>query len=120
MTLKDYILTCDENEEITVIDNTTGYSCGYFYNDECDPGELDLNDDWFNQIDRLAKKLTVTWAGNHECIVNMFELLDKNKDAIIEHNMFYSSTPRSWAQCMHSIISGNVSESWLKEFVDLL
>lgn len=115
MTLKDYILTCDENDEITVIDNTTGYSCGYFYNDECDP-----NDDWFNQIDRLAKKLTVTWAGNHKCIVNMFELLDKNKDAIIEHDMFYSYTPMSWMQSMHSIISGNVSEAWLKEFVDLL
>ena len=111
MTLKEYILTCDENAEITVIDNTTGY----FYNDD-----FDSNDDWFNQIDRLAKKLAVTRAGNHKCMVNMFELLDKNKDAIIEHNMFYSYTPMSWMQSMHSIISGDVSEAWLKEFVDLL
>lgn len=115
MTLKNYILTCDKDAEITVIDQTTGYSCGYFYNDE-----WDLDEEWFNQIDRLAKKLTVTWSGNYKCMVNMFELLNKNKDAIIKHNMFYTSTPMSWMQSMHSIISGNVSEGWLKEFVDLL
>lgn len=115
MTLKEYILTCDENAEITVEDKTTGYSCGYFYNDD-----FDSDDEWFKQIDRLAQKLTVQDTGDCWCKVSMFELVDAHKDAIRERELFYRPTPISWMQCMHSIISGNVSESWLKEFVDLL
>ena len=115
MTLKEYILTCDKDAEITVVDKTTGYSCGYFYNEEVDPDE-----EWFVQIDRLAQKLTVEDAGNHRCTVNMFELMQKAKDDIIAHHKFYSTIPISWMESMHAIIAGNVSEAWLKGFVDLL
>lgn len=113
MKLYDYLKTLEEGTELTVWD--TDYNIeSYFYNDEPD------DDDWQTSMLELAKLLDVTEVKERGVIVNLSEVIEKKLDELKEANLFRRCTVNSIMNDMENILSGYVSEEWLKKFVDVL
>lgn len=112
MKLYDYLKTLEEGTELTVWD--TDYDIeSYFYNDEPD-------DDWQTSMLELAKLLDVIEVKKRGVIVNLSEVIEKKLNELKEANLFRRCTVDSIMNDMENILSGYVSERWLKDFIDVL
>lgn len=113
MKLREYMQLTELGAEITVIDNE--YDCEmYFYNNGFD------TDDWNNSMIELSKKLNITKILSDRVEVDFSILIEHNIDNLNKADLFYYCDVDSIMDDMNSIMSGAVSEDWLKTFVDCL
>lgn len=111
MTLKDYLIQTAEGEETAVWDNTYDIEV-YFYNQ--------IDDDWDKTMMDLASKLNVVAIRDGGVIVDLYDLMENNIDALTEADLFITTDVDDIMDDMESILAGYVSESWLRKFVDCL
>lgn len=111
MTLLDYIKTTPEGDEITVWDNDWDMET-YFYNQTDDAWDMAMMD--------LADKLTVLNVKNGGVIVDLYDLIERNADALAESGLFIDTDVDAIMEDMENILAGYVSEDWLARFVDCL
>lgn len=114
MKLYDYLVVLEEGTELTVWDEEYDME-SYFYNDEPDE-----NDDWQTSMLELAKLLDVTEVKERGVIVNLSEVIEKKLDELKEADLFRRCTTDSIMDNIEGILSGYVSEEWMKEFVNVL
>lgn len=112
MKLYDYLITLEEGIELTVWDKEYDIE-SYFYNDESD-------DDWQTSMLELAKLLKVTEVKERGVIVNLSDVIENKLDELKKAELFRRCTVDSIMDSMEGILSGYVSEEWMKEFVDIL
>ena len=115
MKLNEYLELMDDGDELTVWD--TDYDSEvYFYVDN-NPDE----DDKYQQLmNELSKILTVTKICANGVTVNLSEVINKKIDKLKEAELFIKCNLDHIMDDMDNIISGYVSEEWLKEFINVL
>lgn len=94
MKLSEHIIKTEEGTEVTVYDNIYDIEV-YFYNDEI-----------VDSFDESLKRLS--------------ELIETNIEKLKSANLFYRYDIDSIMEDIEAIISGNVSEEWMEEFVNCL
>lgn len=114
MKLYDYLVVLEEGTELTVWDEEYDME-SYFYNDEPDE-----NDDWQTSMLELAKLLNVTEVKEYGVVVNLSDVIEKKLDELKEADLFRRCTTDSIMDNIEGILSGYVSEEWMKEFVNVL
>ena len=115
MTLYDYIKKSTD-WEITVYDHFYDTEV-YFYKPD-DYNNLDL---WDKSMVELSKLLNVISVNNNGVVVNISEVIEDNFDKLKKKNIFQIwVTVDDIMEDMNSIISGNVSENWMSNFVNVL
>lgn len=113
MKLYDYLVTLEEGTELTVWDKEYDIE-SYFYNDEPD------DDNWQTSMLELSKLLEVTEVKERGVIINLSDVIEKKLDELKEAELFRRCTTDSIMDNIEGILSGYVSEEWMKEFVDVL
>lgn len=114
MTLYEYMEKLEEGTEVAVIDNDYDVEI-YFYND------MNYEDEWDKSMIALSKILTISEVINEEKVsVNMSELIEKHIDELKQAGLFIRCTLDEIMYDIEQILSGYVSEEWLKKFVDIL
>lgn len=111
MTLKDYLLECPEGEEITVWDRDWDMEV-YFYNQ--------TDDAWDRAMMDLASKLNIVDVRNDGVIVDLYDLVERNNEALEASGLFYDPDTDAIMEDMDNILAGYVSEEWLEKFVSCL
>lgn len=115
MTLFEYIKN-SKGWEITVWDDDYDVEV-YFYKPD-DYNNLDL---WDKSMMELSKLLTISEFNDNGVSVNLSSLIEKHIDKINCNNLFLSEMNiNRIMNCIDSIISGNVSENWMSNFVNIL
>lgn len=114
MTLYEYMEKLEEGTEVAVIDNDYDVET-YFYND------MNYEDEWDKSMIALSKILTISEVIDEERVsVNMSELIEKHIDELKQAGLFMRCTLDEIMYDIEQILSGYVSEEWLKKFVDIL
>lgn len=114
MTLYEYMEKLEEGTEVAVIDNDYDVET-YFYND------MNYEDEWDKSMIALSKILTISEVIDEERVsVNMSELIEKHIDELKQAELFIRCTLDEIMYDIEQILSGYVSEEWLKKFVDIL
>ena len=115
MTLYDYIKE-SKSWEITVWDDD--YDVEFYFYKPDDYNNLDL---WDKSMVELSKLLTVSEFNENGVSVNLSALIEKHLATLKEKEIF---TPISDIDEImfeiNSIISGNVSDKWMWDFVSVL
>lgn len=88
----------------------------YFYKND-DEEELDS---WDKSMEKLSKLLTVDEISKRGVTVNLSELIESKMENLKEAELFYRTDIDSIMDSIESVISGNVSEAWMEEFVNTL
>lgn len=113
MTLYDYIKQT-EDWETTVFDRDYDIEVYFYKNDD---GEMDS---WDKSMEKLSKLLAVDSVSKNGVIVNLSELIESKLENLKKAELF-RITDIDWIMDdIEAIISGNVSEEWMEEFVDAL
>lgn len=112
MTLYDYIKQT-EDWETTVFDKDYDIEV-YFYKNDEEP------DSWDESMEKLSKLLTVDEISKNGIIVNLSELIESKMENLKEAELFRVVDIDLIIDDIEAIISGNVSEEWMEEFVDAL
>lgn len=114
MTLYDYIKQT-EDWEITVFDKDYDIEVYFYKNDEDE--ELDS---WDESMEKLSKLLMVDSISERGVIVNLSEVIESKLENLKEAELFRMVDVDWIMDDIEAIISGNVSEEWMEEFVDVL
>ena len=114
MKLYDYIQQT-EDWESTVFDKDYDIEVYFYKND--DDEELDS---WDESMEKLSKLLTVDEISKHGVTVNLSELIEIKMENLKEAELFYRTDIDSIMDSIESVISGNVSEAWMENFVNAL
>ncbi len=114
------LLEENPGEEITVWDENYDLEC-YFYGGVIDDKG---NDEWDTAMYQLAKKLEVvsTEIKDNRTIatVNLSQIVENNLDGLEKADLFINCDIDDIMENMANILSGNVSENWLTDFVEAL
>lgn len=114
MRLYEYLYLMPDGEELTVWDKDYDTE-SYFYS-----GKPESDDEWSKAMLDLSKLLTITEIRSNGVVVNLSDVIEKHIDKIAEHELFYKNYIESIMDGIDNILSGNVSESWMQEFVSVL
>lgn len=115
MTLYDYIKKSTDLE-ITVWDDVYDVEV-YFYK----PDDYDKLDLWDKSVLELSKLLEIIEINSSGVTVKLSKLIEDNIDKINSNDFFQVEMDvDDIMDCMNSIISGNVSEEWMSDFVNVL
>ena len=114
MTLYDFIKQT-EDWETTVFDKDYDIEIYFYKNDEDE--ELDS---WDESMEKLSKLLMVDSISEHGVIVNLSEIIESKLENLKEAELFRIVDIDWIMDDIEAIISGNVSEEWMEEFVDAL
>lgn len=114
MTLYDYIKQT-EDWETTVFDKDYDIEVYFYKNDEDE--ELDS---WDESMEKLSKLLMVDEISKNGVIVNLSELIESKMENLKEAELFRVVDIDWIMDDIEAIISGNVSEEWMEEFVNAL
>lgn len=115
MTLYDYI-NKSTDWEITVWDDVYDVEV-YFYKPD-DYNNLDL---WDKSMVELSKLLEIVEVSSSGVTVKLSKLIEDNINKINSNDFFMSEMDLDdIMDCINSIISGNVSENWMSNFVNVL
>lgn len=114
MTLYDYIKQT-KDWETTVFDKDYDIEVYFYKNDEDE--ELDS---WDESMEKLSKLLTVDEISKNGVIVNLSELIESKMENLKEAELFRVVDIDLIMDDIEAIISGNVSEEWMEEFVTAL
>ena len=112
MTLYDYLNLMPEGEELTVWDKDYDMET-YFYGGKPD-------DAWDKAMSDLSQLLTITEIRSGGVIVNLSEVIENNMDKLEKADLFTDYDIDIIMAEMERDIAGNVSESWMQKFVDVL
>lgn len=113
MTLYEYLKSRENGAEITVYDKDYDMEA-YFYNDVPD-------DEWSLAMEDLAKLVTITNIDVDNIVeVNFSGLIEQKLDNIKKTDLFIKDEVDSIMGCLHEVLSGYVSEKWLRKFVEAL
>ena len=113
MTLYDYIKQTEDWEN-TVFDKDYDIEVYFYKNDDDDL------DSWDKSMEKLSKLLTVDEISKYGVTVNLSELIESKLENLKKANLFIITDIDSIMDCIESVISGNVSEEWMEEFVKTL
>lgn len=111
MKLFDYMKLVPDGEEITVFDKEYDVET-YFYGG-CDTG-------WQDLMLSLADLLKVTKITSSGITVNLSDVIEKHIDKLEKEDLFEDYDIDTIMSEMNNIISGAVSESWMKRFIECL
>ena len=114
MILYDYIKQA-KDWEITVFDKDYDIEIYFYKNDEDE--ELDR---WDESMEKLSKLLTVDEISQNGVIVNLSELIESKMENLKKAKLFRVADIDYIMDDIESIISGNVSEEWMENFVNAL
>lgn len=114
MTLYEYIKQT-EDWEVTVWDKDYDIEVYFYKNDD----EEDL-DSWDNSMEKFSKLLVVDNISSRGVTVNMSELIESKMENLKKAKLFIRTDIDSIMDDIEAIISGNVSETWLENFVSAL
>lgn len=115
MTLYDYIKKSTD-WEITVWDDVYDVEV-YFYKPD-DYNNLDL---WDKSMVELSKLLEIVEVSSSGVTVKLSKLIEDNFDKISNNDFFLIKMDiDNIMTCMNPILSGNVSENWMSNFVNVL
>lgn len=114
MTLYEYIKQTEDWEN-TVFDKDYDIEVYFYKND--DEEELDS---WDKSMENLSKLLTVDSISKNGVTVNLSELIESKLENLKKANLFIRTDIDSIMDSIESVISGNVSEEWMEEFVKSL
>ena len=113
MKLFDYLKMTEEDSEITITDKEYDTET-YVYNSQ-------PSDKWDELIIELEKMVDVvevkSWG---TVVVDFTKLLESKIDKISKADLFRNNEIEDLVCTMDGIISGNVSESWLEKFIEIL
>ena len=113
MKLYDYIKSREDGAEITAYDKTYDMEA-YFYNDVPD-------DEWSLAMDDLAKLVIVTNIDVDNIVeVDFSGLIERKLNNIKKTDLFIKDEVDAIMGCLHEVLSGYVSEKWLRKFVEAL
>lgn len=113
MKLYDYIKSREDGAEITAYDKTYDMEA-YFYNDVPD-------DEWSLAMEDLAKLVIVTNIDVDNIVeVDFFGLIERKLNNIKKTDLFIKDEVDAIMGCLHEVLSGYVSEKWLRKFVEAL
>ena len=112
MKLYEYLDLMPEGEELTVWDKDYDMET-YFYGGK--PADI-----WSKTISDLSKLLTITEIRTGGVIVNLSEVIENNMDKLEKADLFTDYNIDIIMAEMERDIAGNVSESWMQKFVDVL
>lgn len=113
MTLYDYIKSREDGAEITVYDKDYDMEA-YFYNDVPD-------DEWSLAMEDLSKLVIVTNVDVDNIVeVDFSGLIERKLDSIKKTDLFIKDEVDVIMGCLHEVLSGYVSEKWLRKFVETL
>ena len=113
MTLYDYIKQTKDWEN-TVFDKDYDIEVYFYKNDD---GELDS---WDKSMENLSKLLIVDSISKNGVTVNLSELIESKLENLKKADLFIRTDIDSIMDDIEAIISGNVSEEWMEEFVKTL
>ena len=111
MTLYEY-LEQTTDWEVTVWDKDYDLET-YFY-------KTDGKDRWDKAMNEFAKLLTISRFSKDGLVVNMAEVIEKKIPRLKEADLFIKCKIEPIMYDIDNILAGNVSESWLEEFVNVL
>ena len=112
MKLYEYLTLMPEGGELTVWDKDYDMET-YFYGGNPD-------DKWDKAMSDLSKLLTITEIRTGGVIVNLSEVIENNMDKLEKADLFTDYDIDIIMAEMERDIAGNVSESWMQKFVDVL
>lgn len=112
MKLNEYLDLMPEGEELTVWDKDYDVET-YFYS-----GKTDTK--WDQSMFDLSKLLTVKEIRYNGVTVNLSEIIEKKINNLKESELFIRYDIDLIMDDMESILSGNVSETWMEQFVGAL
>ena len=112
MKLYQYLNLVPEGEELTVWDREYDMET-YFYGGK-------PNDKWDKAMSDLSKLLTVTEIRNNGVTVNLSEVIENKLENLNKADLFIRCDIDSIMDDIDSILAGNVSETWMEQFVDAL
>lgn len=112
MTLHDYISLMPEGEELTVWDKDYDVET-YFYGGKPD-------NRWDKAISDLSKLLTIEEIRTGGVIVNLSEVIENNMENLNKADLFTDYDIDIIMIEIERDIAGNVSESWMEQFVAAL
>lgn len=113
MTLYEYLSLVEQGNEITVWDKEYDVEM-YFYSG------MDEDDEWDKQISELSKLLTIVTIHPTGVTVNYSEVIEKHLADLDKADLFHKCDIDSIMNSINAIMSGYVSEDWMKKFVDTL
>lgn len=114
MNLYEYIQLTEEGTEVTVTDSVYDTE-SYFYNNET---TADL---WDKSMMEFAKLLTVKQINPNGAVsVDMSTIIENHINDLEKANLFIECEIESIMDDIDNIISGDVSEEWLAQFVEVL
>lgn len=111
MTLYEY-LEQTTDWEVTVWDKDYDIET-YFY-------KTNGKDKWDKAMNDLAKLLTISRFSKDGLIVNLAEIIEKKLPLLEKADLFIKCKISPIMDCIDSVLAGNVSESWLEKFVEVL
>lgn len=111
MTLYEY-LEQTTDWEITVWDKDYDLET-YFY-------KTDGKDKWDKAMNDLAKLLTISRFSKDGLEVNLTEVIERKIPQLEKADLFIVCKIGAIMDCIDSVLAGNVSESWLERFVEVL
>ncbi len=114
MKLFDLIISSDD--EITVWDENYDIE-SYFYGIKSSRHDMDK---WDKAMTELSKLLDIVSTSGRGVTVNLSALIEKNIRKLDKAKLFTRCTVDDIMDDIMAIFSGNVSEDWLQEFVDVL
>lgn len=114
MTLYNYIQKCT-NWEITVWDEDYDIEV-YFYKPD-DYNNLDL---WDKSMVELSKLLEISSFENSGVTVNLSKVIERKISQLSKTDLFITCDIDEIMNGIEAIISGNVPEEWMNEFVNVL
>ena len=113
MKLYEYLDLMADGQELTVWDKDYDMET-YFYSDK------DEEDRWQNSMIKLSKLLTIKEIRTNGVMVNLSDVIDKKMDELNESDLFIRCNLDAIMDDISNILSGNVSEEWMEEFVGIL
>ena len=115
MTLYDYLKSCEVGTEVTVWDKDYDIE-SYFYSED----ETEDLDSWDESMIELSKLLNVEKVKENGVVVNIAEIIENKLEDLEKADLFIECDIDTIMDDIMSILSGHVSENWLKKFVEVL
>jgi len=112
MTLYEYI-NQSKDWENTVFDKDYEIETYFYKNDE-------EKDSWDESMEKLSRLLIVDSFCDRGVIVNLSELIESKIDKLEKADLFADCDIDLIMDDIEAILSGNVPEEWMQEFVNAL
>lgn len=112
MKLIDVINKHEDGDEVTVWDNTYDLELYFYKNDD--------QDEWNKAMNKIASVLEVVEERDDGVVVDLYSLINKHLLEFKKLDLFFHYDVDFIMDSIEFIFSGNVSETWINKFADVL